>query len=316
MSGKLLNKLSEAYYSGNPLLTDEEYDAVESHLKVDGTIGAAPSNKKCSHTYKMYSLKKVWLEDGNDPLDKYETVVTPKLDGSAIAIYYKYGVLDKVLTRGNGVVGEDITDKFTDGRIVPLKVEPTSESILSITGEIVAPKSVPNSRNYATGALHLKSVEEFKEREIYFVAYGVYPFVSGTYKQDLRWLEYEGFTTVISVDSRKYRTDGEVYRVDNNKTFIDLGYTDKYPRGAYALKKRSDVEILESTLKEVRWQVGKGGKITPVAIFDEVVIEDAKITKATLHNAEFVESLDLHIGDTLLITRSGGVIPKIVGVNK
>ena len=81
----------------------------------------------------------------------------------------------------------------------------------------------------------------------------------------------------------------------------------------YALKLKSDVVVVPSTLREVVWQVGKGGKVTPVAIFDEVEIEDAKITRATLHNAGFVKDLDLHIGDDLLITRSGGVIPKILG---
>ena len=127
-------------------------------------------------------------------------------------------------------------------------------------------------------------------------------------------LQKEGFNTVLNIpEEHKYPTDGVVYRLDSNEEFSKLGHTSKHPRGAYARKLSSDVEIKETKLLEVVWQVGSSGKVTPVANFEEVVIDDAKITRATLHNPGFIEDMDLSIGDTLLVTRSGGVIPKVLG---
>jgi DNA ligase (NAD+) len=100
-----------------------------------------------------------------------------------------------------------------------------------------------------------------------------------------------------------------VYRVNDNALFNELGYTAKSPRGAYALKERS--EGADTILLDVIWQTSKSGRVTPVAVLQEVVIEDAKITRATLNNVAFIEALDIQIGDMVHVIRAGSIIPCI-----
>ena len=164
-----------------------------------------------------------------------------------------------------------------------------------------------------SGALHLKDLEEFLTRKLVFVAYGVQPALSNSYSSDMLSLSKYGFNVVTIGTWEEYPQDGKVVRVDDNQLYTNLGFTDKHPRGALAIKRRKDVVIVPTKLLDVTWQVGKGGKVTPVATFEPVVIEDANITRATLHNPGFIEELNLSIGDTILITRSGGIIPKVVG---
>jgi DNA ligase (NAD+) len=128
-------------------------------------------------------------------------------------------------------------------------------------------------------------------------------------------LEMEKFITIL--DGKYCRdffpTDGQVTRLNDNATYKELGYTAKHPRGAYARKLRSDVAIEETVLLDVLWQVGRTGAVTPVAIFEDIVIDDAVINRATLHNAGFLQNMQLEIGDLILVTRSGGIIPKVLG---
>jgi len=187
---------------------------------------------------------------------------------------------------------------------------------VQITGEVVCDKNIENARNYAAGSLRLKNPNEFKERvkQLNFIAYGLQPYCRDTFTKDMQLLEDNRFFTVFANDLEdQYRTDGEVYRLDNNDLFSSLGYTAKHPRGAYARKQKSDVAIEETVLLEVIWQVGRTGQVTPVAIFEEIVIDDAKITRATLHNVGFIEEMGLELGDTILVTRAGGIIPKVLG---
>jgi NAD-dependent DNA ligase len=309
---EFLTRCQQAYYKGEPLISDEEFDYLAEKYNFY-EVGAVPIANKAKHTYRMYSLQKYFEEDNNSPILSDDMVSSPKLDGAAISLLYVNRKLVQAITRGDGEVGEDITDKVYYLNNIPKVIN--NEKTIQVTGEIVAPSDIPNSRNYASGALHLKEFSQFKDRahNLCFFAYGVYPFLSHEYSLDCIALKLNGFNTVLYTNSQEYPTDGKVRRVNNNKLFEELGYTAKHPRGAYALKKRSDVAVLETKLNEVVWQVGKGGKVTPVAIFDEIVIEDAKITRATLHNPGFIEELDLHIGDTILVTRSGGIIPKVIG---
>ena len=101
--------------------------------------------------------------------------------------------------------------------------------------------------------------------------------------------------------------------MDSNVVFQNLGYTNSHPRGSFALKDRDDEEVVETTLREVLWGLGKGGKVSPRARFDKIEIDGAVIEYATLHNPGFIENMKLDIGDTILVVRSGGVIPKIIG---
>lgn len=306
----LLKRAWSAYAKGNPFMSDAEFDALASSYGFD-TFEEGEPEKKAKHAYRMYSLQKVFDEEPS-PIEGMQ-VTSPKLDGAAISLYYgKNGVLVQGITRGDGIEGEDITDKVYLLPNVPRKIDLQN---VQISGEIVVPKDIENARNYASGALHLKSANEFKQRARYmkFIAYAITPYINKQYIEDLQLLTNQGFATILDDGLNAYRQDGTVYRLNDNKAYEAAGYTAKHPRGAYARKQSSDVEIKETILQEVIWQVGRSGKITPVALFDEIVIDDAKINRATLNNVGFLEEMQLEIGDTILVTRSGGIIPKVLG---
>ena len=182
---------------------------------------------------------------------------------------------------------------------------------VKVTGEIVAPSHIENARNYAAGSLNLKDSSEFSTRALSFFAYGAQPSSTTTYRQELNILKQYGFNVISEPDLDKiYPCDGVVFRVNDTQLFQDMGYTAKHPRGAYAKKERQ--AHVETKLLAVEWQVGKSGKVTPVAILEPVYIGDALVSRATLNNPGFIEMLDLQIGDTVAIIRSGEIIPCIL----
>jgi len=312
MSHKMLNMYARAYYNGTGLIDDATYDYLEERYGRE-EVGAKEGDIK--HEFPLYSLDKVYVGEALK-LQEYELVETPKLDGLAVALLYDKGILVKAATRGDGKTGRDILDKVMHLDSIPNNIDyPTK---IQITGEVVCDKTIENARNFAAGAIGSNtSIKKFKEQEkhLSFVAYGVSHKGWGSYKLSMIAVENLGFTTVLKEGlTDKYRTDGKVFRVNDNKAFEELGYTAKHPRGAFALKDKADVEVVETTLNSVEWQVGGSGRVTPVGHFDEVIIDDAKITKATLNNPGYIENLGLSLGDTILVTRAGGVIPQIVGV--
>ena len=151
-----LKAAKEAYYAGDPIISDSQYDSLEDLLaEQEQTIGTEPGKYK--HWYKMYSLKKYYV--GETLPEDGQYFVTPKLDGSAVALYYVGGMLSKVVTRGDGEFGEDITHLFenSDTLGIPLFLGIKHNITVQITGEIVAPKNISNARNYAAGALLVAS---------------------------------------------------------------------------------------------------------------------------------------------------------------
>ena len=308
MSKNLLDKASKAYYEGKPFLSDEEFDRLAEREGYEA-VGYNP-DAKLKHKYPLYSLQKVFV--GEDTPPNYNgagTIITPKLDGAAIAIQYKNGAIHKVITRGDGEAGVDVTDKFIFDNIIPFSI--ADEGNFQITGEIVAPKEIPNARNYSAGALNLKDVKEFLSRDLTFIAYNVQPNLSKTYISDMTELRELGFNTVIDSDWEQFPNDGQVIRVDTNSTFESLGFTSHHPRGAYALKTR-DAGVA-TTLLDVVWQTGKSGKVTPVAILEPIEIDGATISRATLNNMAYIESLDLEIGCQVEVIRAGKIIPCVIG---
>lgn len=307
---KFLDTASQAYYAGNPTISDQVFDKLADSCGYS-KIGAVAHGKKAKHLYPMFSLQKFYEDEGkSDPL-AYESVTTSiKLDGAAISLQYVDGMLVQALTRGDGIEGQLITDKmFEFGNLVPLQI-PHSGTV-QITGEIVAPKHVENARNYAAGSLNLKDLDEFRTRAIQFFAYQVTPYVSVSWTKDMELLKRWGFQTVIEGELDKiYPSDGIVVRVNNNKLFEQMGYTSKHPRGAYARKERA--AHVETKLLGVEWNVGKTGKVTPTAILEPVKIGDATVSRATLNNPGFIEALDLKIGDTVAVARAGEIIPCIL----
>ena len=306
-----LDYASDRYYSGSPVISDEEFD--ELAAKYNYTRVGSRVIDGISHQIPMWSLKKVYLEKDTLPFFSNNTVDTPKLDGAAISLLYVKGKLVIALTRGNGKKGNDITDKI---RLkVPNFIDDYSTlEFIQVTGEIVAPKSIPRARNYAAGALNLKSVEEFSSRDLCFIAYGLEPYSFDTYLDNMRSLHNYGFNTVVDCDWEQYPQDGRVIRLNSNEEFLAAGYTSSHPKGAYAIKKEQ--KGLVTTLLDVVWQVGRTGVVSPVAILDPIEIDGATIRKATLHNIKYIRDLGLFIGAKVEVIRAGHIIPRVVGLAK
>jgi NAD-dependent DNA ligase len=303
-----LNIASRMYYAGSPIISDEVFDRLADSIGYN-KVGAKQHENLCKHYYRMYSLDKYYEDEGKLPLPEYKKTCTPKLDGAAISLLYIDGVLVQALTRGDGIEGTNITDKmFAFKNLVPLEV--SRKDVFQVTGEVVAPNNIANARNYAAGSLNLKDLDDFRTRAISFYAYGVFPSVAETFSKDMAELQNIGFQTVYANDLHNiYPCDGLVFRIDNNEQFNALGYTAKFPRGAYAKKER--LPHVETTILDVEWGVGKSGKVTPVAILEPVEIDGAIISKATLNNPEFIEALGISIGDRVGVIRAGGIIPCI-----
>ncbi|MEK9894876.1 MAG: hypothetical protein VW518_00435, partial [Burkholderiaceae bacterium] len=253
------------------------------------------------HLHRMYSLQKVY--DG-DKLPFEGGIITPKLDGAAVSLRYSEGELVLALTRGDGIKGVDITEKMR--HLVPDTISRTDE--VQITGEVVAPLTIANARNYAAGSLNLKDINEFTTRNLRFVAYDVFPKQCETWTEDLNLLT--GFSLITDSDWAEYPQDGKVYRVNEESLFESMGYTSHHPRGAYAYKVQQKGVVTK--LLDVVWKVGKSGVVSPVALLEPVVINDATVSRATLHNIAYIEALNLEIGCDVEVIRSGEIIPRIV----
>ena len=300
---QFLEKAATAYYAGAPIISDEEFDALSGEYGYD-SVGHNITDG-ISHRFRMYSLQKYFsLEDAGPLVPEY--ISSPKLDGAAVSILYVSGQYAMGLTRGDGKMGRDITDKLA--HLVPDTIG--LDGIVQITGEVVAPAHIPNARNYASGALNLKDMKEFATREIDFVAYDMTPTPFIYLRSSFVGLRRMGFTTVIDVGYSLYPTDGIVYRINDNEKFAELGYTAHHPRGAFALKEVKSGVVTK--LLNVEWQVGKSGVVSPVAILEPVQIGDATVSRATLHNIEYIRSLGLELGCEVEVIRSGEIIPRIV----
>jgi NAD-dependent DNA ligase len=306
-----LKQASAAYYEGNPIITDEQFDYLADLIDFK-EVGSKPSSDTKKHWTRMYSLQKYYRGEGKVPLAEYNgfKYESTKLDGAAISALYVDGKLTQVLTRGDGIEGRDITEKFLFSTKVILPKQIKAIGLIQVTGEITALSEVDNPRNYASGALALLDLNEFNTRELFFTAYGLFP-MTPTYELDLETLRLEGFKTVADEDwCAKFDSDGLVIRINDNRLFESLGYTSKHPKGAYALKQRK--LGVTTKLLSVEWQVGKSGKVTPVAILEPCKIGDATITRATLNNQAFIEALGLELECTVELIKAGDIIPTIV----
>lgn len=302
---EFLEHAAKKYYDGEPIISDEQFDVLADVYKFND-VGHQITDG-IPHIYRMYSLQKFFnIEEA--PAGK-EYVISPKLDGAAVSLVYIKGELQLALTRGDGKHGKDITDKMQHK--VPLQITgKPAEDVVQITGELVAPKSIPNARNYAAGALNLKDTNEFLERNVNFVAYDMQPSHLLRWTGTMEYLFLMGFATVQHVQEDVYPTDGQVYRMNENKEFDTQGYTSHHPKGAFALKEKKEGVITK--LLDVEWQTGKSGVVTPVAMLDPIMVGDALVSRATLHNIDYINSLNLEIGCKVEVIRSGEIIPRIL----
>ena len=300
---EFLDRMSKLYYEGTPVISDEEFDLLAEKHNYN-RVGYEVTDA-ISHAYRMYSLQKCF-DITKAPLPVTECIRTPKLDGAAVSILYVDGNLELALTRGDGIQGRDITDKM-------LQLAPNSinkKGVVQVTGEVVAPSNVPNSRNFASGSLGLNDLEEFKTRPLVFVGYDATPHLTDRYACSLEELHKEGFSVVTRFKTDDYPTDGDVFRLKSNVEFDKLGHTSNHPRGAFALKEQKSGET--TTLVNVVWQLGKSGVVSPVAVLDPVEIGGATVSRATLHNIEYIRDLNLEIGCQVEVIRSGEIIPRVV----
>ena len=317
---QLIQKHNQAYYDNSAsVITDSEYDQLYDKLeameKAQGwrdhdsptsKVGGAAG--KVTHPYKLYSLRKVYdLEE----VDKFMTIKLPKIDGANLSLIYKRGKLSMALTRGNGEQGTDVTHLVEFLKGAPLKIETHYDEIV-INGECVTDNEVENYRNYVSGALGLDSSAEFAQRNIKFIAHD-WLGININYTARIKVLQYMGFYTVLDEESWDYPQDGVVYRTDSWEQEQQLGWTSKYPKFAVALKER-EAETAVTTLLGVEWTIGRTGTVNPTGIIEPVVLDDAKLSRVTLHNIGIIEEHNLGLGDQILIERAGGVIPKFLRV--
>lgn len=273
-----------------------------------------------------------------------------KIDGLSINIHYQDGVLVWAATRGNGVQGEDVTFNILGIEGIPKELKDVPET-LEVRGEIYFSKSAfedinkervaneealfANPRNAASGTLRQKDAKVIARRklEVFFYAVGQ-PRDIGveTQAELLNWLTKQGFRTNLQRklvksaedveslmkawtaerDDLDFEVDGVVIKVDSLTLQEELGFTSRAPRWAIAYK--FPAEEVATKLLDITWQVGRTGKLTPVAEMEPRLVEGTQVSRATLHNPDYITDFDLRIGDRIVIYKSGGIIPKVTKV--
>jgi len=273
-----------------------------------------------------------------------------KYDGASISITYENGKLLKAVTRGDGIQGDDVTQNIKTIRSIPLQVNGNFPSTFAIRGEIILPFAgfekmnqelieigetpYSNPRNTASGSLKLQDSAEVAKRPLdcllYTIAGNQLPF--STQFDGLKTARKWGFkvpTQSILANNLQevfefisywdkhrhdlpYETDGVVVKVNNLQYQDELGYTAKSPRWAMAYKFKS--EQVTTRLNSIVYQVGRTGAITPVANLEPVQLAGTVVKRASLHNADQIEKLDIRVGDTVFVEKGGEIIPKIIAV--
>ena len=370
---ELLNLYSYHYYvQDNPITTDEVYDKLyhevleyeENHeddiLKESPTqrVGDVISDgfSKASHLSRMWSLEDVFDADG---LQKWLTKTykldsnisfycEPKYDGASLNLIYENGELTQAITRGDGEVGELITQNVKTIRSIPLTI--AHKDKIEIRGEVVIYKDeferinearlklceavFANPRNAAAGSLRQLDSKITASRNLVFLPYGVgenslehkllsqrmeYIYSLGFKKPPLSATcrDFDEIEAVYQEMNKKRESyammlDGMVIKVNEIAAQIDMGYTVKNPRFSVAYKFPAVEKI--TTLKEIILQVGRSGVVTPVAIVKPTNIDGVVVERATLHNFDEIQRKDIRINDKVIILRSGDVIPKIIKV--
>ncbi len=274
-----------------------------------------------------------------------------KYDGASISLTYEHGELLRAVTRGDGIQGDNVTTNVKTIRSVPLKLKGDFPAKFDIRGEIVLPyegfakmneeriaageEPYANPRNTASGSLKLQDSSETAKRPLDCLLYSITGDRLGikTQFENLKKAREWGFKVpqeskmVNSIDEvlefieywdvhrhdLPYETDGVVIKVNDLQQQEELGFTAKAPRWAMAYKFKA--EQVSTVLKEITYQVGRTGAITPVANLEPVLLAGTTVKRASLHNADQIEKLDIRVGDTVFVEKGGEIIPKIIGVD-
>ena len=367
----ILNKYAHEYYVlDNPTVSDKEYDALYDELvaleKQMGTVlfnsptrrvGGEPISafKKHEHIERLYSLDKATTSEGICSFDKKirevsEDVVYTveyKFDGLTICLTYEDGRFVRATTRGNGVVGEDVTAQVLTIKSYPLEI--AEKGTIEVQGEAImrlsvlkaynetATEQLKNARNAVAGAIRNLDPKVTEKRKVEIMFYNVNYSSNRRFYSQREGVEFlrengfkvhpffrvcngieEVFSAIKEVEeSRKnldVLIDGAVIKVDDYKIREELGYTDKFPRWALAFK--FEAEEVTTLLKDVIWQVGRTGKMTPLGILDPVELGGVTVSKATLNNYGDVQRKGVKTNARVLIRRSNDVIPEILGTTE
>lgn len=274
-----------------------------------------------------------------------------KYDGASISLTYEQGKLVKAVTRGDGFQGDDVTENIKTIKSVPLKLRGDYPSKFDIRGEIVLPfdgfnkmnqerlrqgeEPYKNPRNTASGSLKLQDSAEVSKRPLECLLYSLVGTDLGANTQfnSLEKARSWGFKVPVvsklvnSIDAvlefvnywdkerhnLPYETDGVVIKVNNLQQQEELGYTAKAPRWAMAFKFKA--EQVSTQLQSITYQVGRTGAITPVANLEPVALAGTIVKRASVHNADQIEKLDIRVNDTVFVEKGGEIIPKITGVD-
>ncbi len=370
---------AKKYYDDDkPEISDFEYDMLMVELrnlekefpeftskesltqKVGGHVKAG--FKKVIHKVQLQSLQDVFsLEEVEEYINKIDEkakeqnienrtyVVETKIDGLSAALEYKQGKFVRGATRGNGTVGEDVTQNLKTVKTIPMELKEPID--ITVRGEVFISKKdfeemnkereeneeelFANARNAAAGSLRQLDSKITAKRPLDIYIFNVQKIEGkefNSHYEELKYLESLGFNVnpvLISCKNMKeiknainkigeerekltFGIDGAVVKVDDLKFREKLGTTAKTPRWAVAYK--YPPEKKETKVKDIICQVGRTGVITPMAVLEPIVVAGSKISKTTLHNEDFIKDKDLKIGDTVVIQKAGDVIPEIVKV--
>ena len=358
---ELLNKAGKAYYQEDrEIMSNYEYDKLYDELEVleketGITLAGSPTVSvgyeavnalpKETHETPMLSLDKTKeIEVLKNFVGNQKTVLSWKMDGLTIVLTYQDGKLKKAVTRGNGVVGEVITNNAKVFKNVPLQIAYQGELILR--GEAIISYSdfekineqiedvdakYKNPRNLCSGSVRQLNNEITAKRNVYFYAFSLVRAEGVDFNNSracqFEWLKTQGFDIVEyrMVDSKNleetiqyfsdkistndFPSDGLVALYDDIAYGDSLGSTAKFPRNAFAFKWKD--EIRETTLKEIEWSPSRTGLINPVAIFEPVELEGTTVSRASVHNISILKELELGIGDRIEVYKANMIIPQI-----
>ncbi|MBS7324404.1 MAG: NAD-dependent DNA ligase LigA [Angelakisella sp.] len=357
-----------------PELEDFEYDRLIHHLmdleeqypeyaspnSPTKRVGGSAMNtfREVPHKVQMGSLQDVFSLDELRAFDERvrETVPEPtyvveqKIDGLSVSLEYRNGELAVGSTRGNGLVGEDVTENIRTIRSIPLKL-PQPLPLLEVRGEVYMPVNsfwrlvreqelreetpAKNPRNAAAGSLRQKDPKIAAARGLGIFCFNIQQLegtVCESHEASLELMRSLGFP--VSPDYKVvhtieeairqiekigelrgklgYQIDGAVIKVDSFADRERLGSTAKYPKWAVAFK--YPPEEKETVLRSIALQVGRTGAVTPTAEFDPIELAGTTVSRATLHNQDFITQLGVNIGDTIVVRKAGDIIPEVIGV--
>lgn len=368
---ELIEYHSNAYYNlDSPEIEDDEYDAFMRELRdweeqypelraansPTVRVGGAASSKFASveHEVAMQSLRDVFameeVEQFCADFPGAQFVVEKKIDGLSVSLEYTDGVLTRGSTRGDGRVGEDITENLLTISSIPHRIK-TDAAFLEVRGEVYMPrktfaalnesqeengrKTFKNPRNAAAGSLRQKDAAITAARGLDIFVFNVQQ-VRGmafdSHSQSLAYLKElgfpvspefvvaEGFEQVAAAidaigtqrGSLEYDIDGAVVKVDSLSLRQAAGVTTKFPKWAVAFK--YPPEQKETILRDIEVTVGRTGVLTPTGVFDPVLLAGTSVSRASLHNQDYITQKDIRIGDTVVLRKAGEIIPEVVSV--